>query len=353
MPLQLIRADITRLGVDAVVAPAGSSGVPAGGAAHAILTCAGPELARAAAGKCVRAGDAFITPGFDLCRYVIHTRGPVWRGGGHGEDEALMKCYTNSLLLAADNGAESVAFPLISAGAHGYPAARAVNIAVRAISGFLMETNSDINVLLTLFSKDEYRAGSAIYAEIASYIDDNYIDESREATLRQRRAYAAMEERDLSDEAEHDIEKDVCAAAVSGTGDGLWDIESVTDLSLDDMLGMPDESFSQMVMRRISEKGIKPSECYKKANIDKKLFSKIKGDIHYNPKKTTALAIAVALEMDTDETRELLRKAGLALSRSSKFDIIVEYFIAKGRYDIFEINEALFLHDQPLLGSFY
>lgn len=342
MPLYIIREDIIRPGAEAVVAPLGAAGVPEGGAGGRISAAAGPQLRQAveAAGRC-SPGNVIMTPGYELCRHIIHARGPVWCNGTSGEESVLHACYTNALKLAVKSGISSIAFPLISAGANGYPHALALGVATQAISSFLIENDTDITVYLALFGVKAYDAGRSIFPDIAQYIDDNYVEAHTDRNFENRRFEAARRAEPMPAYTAPEVQMDAC---------GLWD-DFGDGYSLDDMLGMIDESFSQMVMRLIEEKGLKPAECYKRANIDKKHFSKIKGDIHYKPKKSTALALAVALKLDIESTRELLMKAGYAFSHSDKFDIIVEYFILKGKYDIFEINEALYLYDQPLLGN--
>ena len=363
MPLQIIRQDITKLPCDAIVNAANSSLLGGGGVDGAIHRAAGPELLEECRtlGGC-ETGQAKLTRAYRLpCRYVIHTVGPIWWGGGHGEEALLRSCYRNSLTLAVEHGCESVAFPLISAGAYGYPQAQAMQVAVSEIAAFLAD--HELLVYLLIFGRDALLAGSRMFSDIRSFIDDNYVDAHLDPNSeRRRRAFAARREAEDRDEQAfaaranlstsmfHDMDAAPCAAPAPAPKAKKASIFAKKPDSLEERLKTLDESFSQMLLRKIDERGMKDSECYKRANIDRKLFSKIRSDVHYKPSKPTALAFAIALELPLSETNELLRKAGFALSRSSKFDVIIEYFIRKGNYNIFEINEALFAFDQSLLG---
>ena len=330
MPLHIVRNDITTMKVDAIVNAANESLLGGGGVDGAIHRAAGPELLAECRGLggC-KTGQAKITRGYRLpAKYVIHAVGPVWQGGGHGERELLAGAYRASLELALANGCQAVAFPLISAGAYGYPKDWALKTAVDVIGDFLLA--HDMTVYLVIFDRAAFSIGEKLFADIAAYIDDRYVEEHtdrREEQYRRAMAFAAET-------------PPLCASACPSVPG-----------SLDEALGRLDESFSQMLLRKIDEKGMTDAQCYKKANIDRKLFSKIRSDTHYRPSKPTAMAFAVALELPLDEARELLEKAGFAFSHASKFDIIVEYFIARRNYDIFAINEALFAFDQSLLGG--
>lgn len=332
MPLHIVRSDITTMRVDAIVNAANESLLGGGGVDGAIHRAAGPDLLKECRtlGGC-KTGQAKLTRGYRLpARYVIHTVGPIWRGGTHGERELLVSAYRTSLELARASQCESVAFPLISAGAYGYPKDQALKVAVDTIGEFLLA--NDMNVYLVIFDRTAYTIGGKLFADIASYIDDRYVEEHTEPWEEQRRRSMAW-----ADQAEEELRAPSPCGAMPG--------------SLDEALGRLDESFSQMLLRKIDEAGITDAQCYKKANIDRKLFSKIRSDIHYKPSKPTAMAFAVALELPLEEAREMLEKAGFAFSHASKFDIIVEYFIARQNYNIFEINEALFAFDQSLLGG--
>ncbi len=352
MPLTIIRGDITTLACDAIVNAANASLLGGGGVDGAIHRAAGEELLAECRtlGGC-RTGEAKLTKGYLLpCRYVIHTVGPVWYGGGRGEEKDLRACYRNSLALAKENGCESVAFPLISAGAYGYPREAALKIAVEEIRAFLFE--NEMLVTLVIFDKESFRIGNALFDGIAAYIDDTYA-QARAEPDRSARLNASMPlPREAVFAAEEPNERITFGAAPREEKKSLFRPfrEAKRKPSLDDALKTIDESFSEMLLRKIDEKGMTDAECYKKANIDRKLFSKIRGDRLYRPSKPTALAFAIALELPLEETRDLLMKAGFALSHSSKFDIIIEYFIQNGNYDVFEINEALFAFDQALLG---
>ena len=346
MPLTIIRDDITNVRCDAIVNAAKNSLLGGGGVDGAIHRAAGPELLAECRtlGGCAT-GDAKITKAYALpAKYVIHTVGPVWQGGGHGEEELLASCYRRSLELAAAHECVTVAFPLISAGVFGYPKDQALRVAADAITEFLLD--HDMTVYIVVFNRDAYLIGKKLYSDIKSYIDDACEEQHHDA-----RRWRERLENTYSGAAPYPVQESVCEsvamphAVASPAGK-----PSDKDV-LGEILKGKDESFTQMLLRKIDEKGMTDAECYKKANIDRKLFSKIRSDVHYRPSKPTALAFILALELPPDEARDMLRKAGYVLSRSNEFDIILEYFLRQGNYNVFEINEALFAFDQPLLGA--
>ena len=340
MPLEIVRNDITKMKVDAIVNAANKSLLGGGGVDGCIHRAAGPELLAECRtlGGC-ETGSAKITKAYKLpCKYVIHAVGPRWQDGGHGEKDKLTSCYKTSLDLAKENGCESVAFPLISSGIYGYPKDQALKVAIDTISEFLFE--NDMTVYIVIFDRKAYQIGEKLFSDIEEYIDDNYAEEHTD-NIRERRHRLNLIEEDAALDVENRLEAMPMMASKA----------PVPGLSLDDAMKQIDESFSQMLLRKIDEEKLTDAECYKKANIDRKLFSKIRSDVHYKPSKVTALAFAIALELPLDETKDMLMKAGYALSHSSKFDVIIEFFIRNGNYNVFEINEALFAFDQSLLGA--
>lgn len=343
MPLEIVRNDITKMKVDAIVNAANQTLLGGGGVDGAIHHAAGPGLLAECRtlGGC-ETGSAKITGAYNLpCKYVIHTVGPRWRGGSHGERDKLIACYRTSLELARDNKCETVAFPLISSGIYGYPKDKALKVAIDTISEFLFD--NDMIVYIVIYDKAAYQIGEKLFRDIAEYIDDNYVREHVD-TRRERMRSLLLDEAGTSAGAPKEDEMLMPSAAMPS-------MEAPAAATLDEAVSMVDESFSEMLLRKIDERGITDAQCYKKANIDRKLFSKIRSDRLYRPSKPTVLAFAIALELPLDETREMLMKAGFTLSHSNKFDIIVEFFISRGNYNVFEINEALFAFDQSLLGA--
>ena len=338
MPLEIVRNDITKMPVDAIVNAANESLLGGGGVDGAIHYAAGPELLAECKtlGGC-KTGKAKVTSGYNLpAKYVIHTVGPIYEDGKHGEKALLESCYRESLALAKDHNCETLAFPLISSGVYGYPKDQALKVAIDVISDFLLE--NEMKVYIVIFDKAAYKISEKLFSDIAEYIDDNYVDEHTDYRReRSRMNYPCQSVMIGSAQPEY-LDLCECKAMLS-------------EEDLDERIKQIDESFSQMLLRKIDEKGMTDAECYKKANIDRKLFSKIRSDVHYKPSKPTAIAFAISLELTLSETEDMLKKAGFALSHSNKFDIIIEYFISKGNYNIFEINEALFAFDQSLLGA--
>ncbi len=369
MPLQIIRNDITKLKCDVIVNAANSSLLGGGGVDGAIHKAAGKGLLLECMklGGC-KTGQAKITGGHKLpCKYIIHTVGPKWKGGQKGERELLESCYRESLFLALEYDCESIAFPLISSGIYGYPKDQALKVAVDCITAFLLE--HDMKVYLVVFDKSSFQISEKLFDDIASFIDDKYVDthfmfqRTRQSMQGESTVIGTTAilpppgsvHKDSQRDPVREKSDESAMPEIAYKENAALSLEDMLEqedaaLSLEDMLKQEDESFSQALLRKIDEKGMTDSECYKKANVDRKLFSKIRSDVHYHPSKTTALAFAIALELSLDETKDLLLKAGFALSHSSKFDIIIEYFIANGNYNVFEINEALFAFDQILLG---
>ncbi|MBF1151207.1 MAG: macro domain-containing protein [[Eubacterium] sulci] len=331
MPFEIVRNDIVNMKVDAIVNTANPRPIIGAGTDKAVHDKAGARLllARKEIGN-IAVGEAAITPAFDLdANYVIHTAGPIWKDGRSGEEKLLASCFRNSLGIAKKKSCESIAFPLISTGSYGFPKPLALQIAVREISSFLME--NEMQVYLVVFEKQSFELSEKLFKSVSSYIDENYVSEkiNAEYKMSNLRSYELLFE--ASDTPRYGT---ICS-----------------NPNLDGMLENLDKGFSETLLDLIDRTGKKDSEIYKRANVDRKLFSKIRNNADYRPSKTTAIAFAIALELDLDETSDLLSRAGYALSQSSKFDVIVRYFIENKKYDIFEINSALFRFDQPLLCS--
>ncbi len=342
MPFTIVRQDITKMKVDAIVNAANTDLQMGGGVCGAIFKAAGAAQLQAACDKLspIKTGEAVITSGFDLpAKFVIHAAGPVYRYQNTEQSEKLLRsAYMESLRLAIENNCESIAFPLISSGIYGYPKDEALQVATAAIQDFLI--NNDIDITLVVFDKSAFTVSRELLGEVESYIDEHYVDihqiKRRKLLDVERQAISEADERAsiLNEPILEDMLAPIGAPA-----------------PLDDLVGNLDEPFSQMLLRLIDAKGMTDVEVYKRANLDRKLFSKIRSNKGYMPSKRTAIALAVALKLSLDETDDLLERAGYALSHAVKFDVIVEYFIANGKYDVFAINEVLFEYDQPLLGG--
>lgn len=333
MPFSIIRQDLVKLKVDTIVNAANTELRMGGGVCGAIFKAAGPHELQAACNRLgtIQTGQAVITPGFLLpAKFIIHTAGPVYQDGAHNEGRLLADCYRNSLTLAMENGCTSIAFPLISTGIYGFPKPKALQIAVDTIEDFL--SDHDLDVYLVVFDKEALMISQQLLGELTSYIDEHYV--------------SAHSDQLLPNSAQSSLPS-------LGNAPGKLQsryIEHAQDLRIDDLIGNLDEPFSATLLRLIDAKGLTDVQVYKRANIDRKLFSKIRTKPAYMPAKRTALAFCIALELSLEETDDLLSRAGYTLSRAQKFDVIVEYFILNHKYNVFEINEVLFQFDQQLLG---
>lgn len=376
MPFTIIRNDITKVTADAIVNTANPRPVIGGGTDSAIYHAAGEDLLLAERRKIgdIARGDAVQTPAFGLnAKYIIHTVGPVWTDGKHGERETLHSCYKNSLALAAELSCESIAFPLISTGSYSFPKNEALDIALDEISKFLLMYEKDMDIILVVFDNASLQYSKALIGDIDEFIDEHTV------RLLHRKEYSASKSnalhRRMVEEKRRDYrrEQELWDAAPCAEGGSSFveqyelcdamplpkmappvmsqsDMFDSDDMDLDGYLTRKGDTFQQRLFKLIDERHMEDPEVYKKANIDRKVFSKIRCDKNYHPKKKTAVAFGIALELDLPEMRDLLSRAGYALSPSSEFDLIISYFIKKKNYDINRINVALFDYHQELLG---
>ena len=384
MAFQIIRNDITKVSADAIVNTANPKPQYVSGTDYAIYMAAGADellKERLKIGS-LETGQAAVTPAFALnAKYIIHTVGPAWVDGEHGEREAVRSCYENSLRLAKELGCESIAFPLIATGVYGFPKADALQIAVSVFSKFLADT--DMEIILVVFDEASFVLSGKIFSGVDAFIDENYVSEKMDSeysigasTTTFAYGNALPDEkrrgRRLLGEVLH-LSRRIDSAGAGSIKADVPDAEIVDDKecaaepmmaapmamagadkagrSLDDLMANVSETWQESLFRLIDEKGYTDTEVYKRANVDRKLFSKIRSNVEYRPKKITAVAFALALKLSIDETKDLLGRAGYALSPSSRFDLIIEYFIGQEVYDTYTINLALFEHKQPLLGE--
>ena len=385
MPFHIIRDNIARVHADAIVNTANPEPVYAGGTDSAIYHAAGRDRLLAERKKIgrINPGQAAFTPAFALhAKYIIHTVGPVWQGGDRGEFELLASCYRNALGIARRLGCESIAFPLISTGVYGFPKDRALEIALREISVFLEK--SEMDVTLVVFDRKSFDLSAGLAADIRQYINENYVTEQtaeeyaiddqylgqslnqtlRPAARRELQRRSARHSRlespsrksDAKDSAPQGEKPDYLLREEGAAYEPDQSVSSAPSRprpqrSLQDVMSQVGESFQECLLRLIDQRGLTDAQVYKRANIDRKLFSKIRCNPHYIPRRKTIISLAVALELNIDEMTDLLLKAGIALSPGSKFDLIIRYCVENQIYDSMTINAILFDYDQPLLGA--
>ncbi|MCR4787520.1 MAG: macro domain-containing protein [Lachnospiraceae bacterium] len=390
MPFKIVRNDITRMHCDAIVNTASRYAVDTfeevgPGCDKAIYKAAGADkliAARKEIGEMAE-GEAAITPGFDLpASYIIHAVSPAFIDGESGEEEKLRNCYRNSLRIAAENGIRSIAFPLIATGSFGYPQEEGMRIAVDEINVFLLY--HDMLIYLVVFGTKATELGERIYPDLEAYIDHNYVDNKREeeygdmcfdsvpigspedgpySRRRESLTRRLFNRRKAKEAASHIPEPEEPKEPKADTGaqyfgasfaaakceamapdeDYDLDIENLGS-RLDERMKHMSDSFSEYLMFLIESKGMTNAEVHKRAIVDKKVFSKIKNNPDHHPNKLTAMCLCVGAKLNMDETKDLLARAGYALSPANKTDVIFSYFIEHEIYDMIELDIQLEEH---------
>lgn len=359
MPFEIVRNDIVKMQADAIVNTANPRPLVGTGVDTAIHNAAGPELlkAREEIGE-LKVCEAAATPAFDLpAKYVIHVVGPAWVDENPVEEEMLARSYRAALDVAVEKKCKSIAFPLLSTGNYGFPQKLSMRIALDVFSEFLME--HEMQIYLTVFGEEAFKLSNTLFQSVQTYIDENYVASKFEeeygvdgaphhvgsANLSPRRKARREEQQEYAAEYLAEAIEDE-GVAVFGAPETLAGKESLADMIAD-----MDAGFSETLLTLIDMTGEKDSVIYTRANVTRQHFSKIRNNPHYNPKKSTAIAFALALELDLEETQEFLAHAGYTLSKSSLSDVIIMYCIENEIYNVFLVNDILYEHDQVQIGA--
>ena len=384
MPFRIVRNDITRMETDAIVNTANKHPVVGPGCDSAVYEAAGYDellsFRKSQIGS-VKEGEAFITPGFHLpAKYIIHAVSPLFTDGSHGEEKLLRSCYRESLKLAAENGIRSIAFPLISTGSFGYPKEEGMRIAVDEIHAFLLR--SEMLVYLVVFDEKATKMGRNLNPDLEAYIDHNYVQVKSEkeygnswygdsaareetaagrpgrsesaAGTAGRPAFLQSISRKEKEAAFREFPEDAypdeaCSAAPMQLPPDEDSAIEEMERKLSERMEHMADTFPQYLLYLIHKKGMENAEVYKRAIVDKKVFSKIKNIPGYHPQKLTALCLCIGAKLNMDESRDLLARAGYALSPCDKTDIIFSYFIENGIYDMIELDIQLEEHGLPCI----
>ena len=363
MPFKIVRNDITKMNTEAIVNTANDHPTVGTGCDSAIYKAAGYEALlnyRKENIGYAEEGEVFLTPGFQLqAKYIIHVVSPRYAGGAQGEEEKLRSCYRKSLQMAKEKGIASISFPLISTGGFGYPKEEGIRIAVDEIHAFLLK--NEMEIYLVVFDGKSAHLGEKIYPDLEAYIDHNYVEKARKEEYGDNRRNRGIQRRlnslpffETTQNEEKTSEKsigleDVCE--YESTETEFSDFETEHESRLEERMRHMSDTFSEYLMYLIQERNMENAEVWKRAIVDRKVFSKIKNNADYHPNKRTALCLCVGAKLNMDESRDLLARAGYALSPCDKTDIIFSYFIENGIYDMIELDIQLEEHGLPCIIS--
>lgn len=351
MPFKIVRDDITNVRADVIVNTANPKPVYASGTDLAVYQAAGADELLAERKKigCIESGDIAVTGAYDLnAKYIIHTVGPIWVDGQHKEFELLENCYAKSLQKALELGCESIAFPLISTGIYGFPKDKALQIAVSAFSRFLLE--NEMQIILVVFDKKSFQLSRQLVGEIDSFIDANYIRQKSESEYLRRPFRRSRIESDITYDSE--VYEECCRYPEEEESETelIMSVPMERAMSLEEELENIGMTFHDKLFELIDKSGMDNKDVWKRANLDRKHFSKIQCDEKYHPKKKTVMALCIALKLDLEQAKDLLARADWAFSPSSKVDLIVQKAIIDKQYDIYQLNLVLFQYTNEILG---